>query len=103
MILNSQKNTWIVFYLLYMSSQYLTKTELADRWSWSLIERFYPNCDKTEPNPKNNRYAPMQLYNIHRIRLIEHSHVFRIEWEVVLKRKKALRELKMKKKRNIKS
>ena len=86
-----------------MGSQYLTKSELAERWSWSLIERFYPNCDKTEPNPRHKRGAPMQLYNIRRIRLIEQSHVFRIEREAVLKRKKALRELKMKKKHNIKS
>ena len=65
-----------------MNSQYLTKSELAERWSWSLIERFYPICDK-------------QLYNIHRIRLSESSNTFRIELDKALKRKKAIRELKM--------
>ena len=86
-----------------MNGQYLTKSELAERWSWSLIERFYPTCDKTMPNPKHKRGADMQLYNIHRVRQIEQSHTFRIEWEKVLKRKIALREMKMQKKRSVRS
>jgi len=77
-----------------MSSQYLTKTELAKRWSLGLIERFFPIPSKEEINPIKPRYAPMQLYNIHQVRMIEASHVFRIELEKTIKRKIALRELK---------
>ena len=78
-----------------MNNQYLTKSELADRWSWSLVERFYPICDRTMPNLQNKRNAPIQLYNIHRIRLIESSNVFRRELDKSLRRKKAIKELKL--------
>ena len=78
-----------------MDNQYLTKSELADRWSWSLVDRFYPICEKTLPNPQNKRDAPIQLYNIHRIKLIEFLHVFRIELDKSLRRKKAIKELKL--------
>jgi hypothetical protein len=77
-----------------MSSQYLTKTELAKRWSLGLIERFFPTPSKEGVNPIKPRYAPMQLYNIHDVRKIESSHVFRIEWEKTIKRKIALKEMK---------
>ena len=77
-----------------MSSQYLTKTELAKRWSLGLIDRFFPIPSKEEINPIKPRYAPMQLYNIHDVRKIESSHVFRIEWEKTIKRKIALKEMK---------
>ena len=77
-----------------MSGQYITKTELAKRWSLALIERFFPIPSKEEVNPIKPRYAPMQLYNIHDVHSIESTHVFRIEWEKTIKRKIALREVK---------
>ncbi len=77
---------------------YLTKTELAKRWSWGLIDRFCPECDKEVKNPHHKNAKPIQLYNMHRIRLIESTHVFRIEWDKMKKRKKIINMLQ-----NIKS
>ena len=59
-----------------------------------MIERFFPIPSKEEVNPIKPRYAPMQLYNIHQVRMIETTHVFRVELEKTIKRKIALRELK---------
>ena len=80
-----------------MSGQYLTKTELAKRWSLGLIDRFFPIPSKEEINPIKPRYAPMQLYNIHQVRMIEASHAFRVELEKTIKRKIALKEIKKRK------
>lgn len=70
-----------------MNKQYLTKTELATRWSNSLIEKYYPHCSEERVNPHHKRGSPMQLYDIGEVRHIESGEDFKADYEKVLKRK----------------
>ena len=81
-----------------MAKEYLTKTELCNRWSRSLVELYFPYCSKELPNPRHKRGAPMQLYNIRDIRTIETKDEFREEWMKV--QKKRLKRLKNKQSKN---
>ena len=67
-----------------MNSQYLTKTELTKRWSKALVEGFFPNPTDIRANPKHKRGAPMQLYDIRRVKFIESLEVFKELWLEVL-------------------
>lgn len=73
-------------------SQYLTKTELAKRWSNSLIDSYFPICSLEKPNPKYRGGSPMQLYDLGRVRYIESTDAFKADYKKVLKRKIAARE-----------
>lgn len=70
-----------------MNKQYLTKTELATRWSNSLIEKYFPQCSEERVNPHHKRGSPMQLYDIGEVRHIESGDDFKADYEKVLKRK----------------
>ncbi len=70
-----------------MNSQYLTKTELTKRWSKALIESFFPNPTETRANPKHKRGAPMQRYDMRRVKYIESLEVFKELWLEVLERR----------------
>lgn len=70
-----------------MEKQYLTKTELAMRWSNSLIEKYYPQCSDERINPHYRYGSPMQLYDLGKVRYIESRNDFKADYKKVLKRK----------------
>ena len=70
-----------------MNSQYFTKTELTKRWTKALIERFFPYPTEIRANPRHKRGAPMQLYDIRRVKFIESLEVFKELWLEVLERR----------------
>ena len=70
-----------------MNKQYITKTDLAIRWSNSLIEKYYPQCSDERINPHNMYGSPMQLYDIGKVRYIESKDDFKADYQKVLKRK----------------
>ena len=70
-----------------MDKQYLTKTDLATRWSNSLIEKYYPQCSDERINPHYRYGSPMQLYDVGKIRYIESRDDFKADYEKVLRRK----------------
>lgn len=72
-----------------MNSQYLTKTELAKRWSQNLVDFYFPNPTLEKANPRHKRGAPMQLYDIKKVKYIESLEVFREEWAKILERRLA--------------
>lgn len=69
--------------------KFYTKTQLAKRWSLSLIEKYYPQCDDTRRNPHCRRAAPMQLFNKKKVDRIESTDEFKADMERVLKAKEA--------------
>ena len=73
-------------------SQYLTKTELAKRWSNSLIDSYFPICSLERPNPQYRGGSPMQLYDLGKVRHIESTDAFKADYQKVLKRKIAAME-----------
>lgn len=70
-----------------MDKQYLTKTALAKRWSMSLINKYYPQCDEEKPNPLYRHSYPMQLYDVNKVAQIESRESFKADLEKVKKRK----------------
>ena len=82
-------------------SQYLTKTELAKRWSNGLIEKHFPFCSLEKPNPKYIGGSPMQLYDLGRVRYIESTYAFKADCQKVLKRKIAAIERARKKREEL--
>lgn len=74
-----------------MNRQYLTRSELTKRWSWELIERFFPTCSKTVPDPHGKNGTLKELYDIHQVRLTESTHTFMRENEKYKRRVKAIR------------
>ena len=70
-----------------MNSQYITKSDLAQRWSLSLIDKYFPICSQEKPNPQHKRGAPMQLYDVAKVRRIESKAEFKADMEKVLKQK----------------
>lgn len=77
-----------------MNKQYFTRSELTKRWSWELIERFFPTCSKTVPDPHDENGAMLELYDVHQVRLTESTHTFMIEKDKYRRRMKAIREYK---------
>ena len=77
-----------------MNKQYLTRSELTKRWSWELIERFFPTCSRTVPDPHGEIGAMQELYDVHQVRLTESTHTFKREQEKYKRRVKAIREYK---------
>ena len=75
-----------------MNNQYLTKTELIQRWNRELVETYFPYCSKVMTNPKNKRYPLMQLYDINRVRRIEATERFKGDILKVIERKLKIRE-----------
>ena len=72
--------------------QYYTKTELTERWSNSLIEKYIPHCSLEKPNPRHKNGAPMQLYDKGKVRYIESTEAFKADFQKVIIRKIAARE-----------
>ena len=70
-----------------MNSQYLTKTELAKRWSQNLIDFYFPEPTLEKPNPRHKRGAPMQLYDINMVKRIEATNTFKNDFKDVAKHK----------------
>lgn len=70
-----------------MEKTYLTKTELAAKWSPGLIEKYFPQCSEERANPRCKQGSPMQLYDVGKIRHIESKDDFKADWRKVLKRK----------------
>lgn len=70
-----------------MEKSYLTKTELAARWSPSLVEKYFPQCSEERANPHCKHGSPMQLYHVGKIRYIESKDIFKADRKKVLKRK----------------
>lgn len=77
-----------------MTNQYLTRSELTKRWSWELIERFFPTCSKTVPDPHDENGTMLELYDVHQVRLTESTHIFMREKDKIIRRMKAIREYK---------
>ena len=75
-----------------MNSKYITKTELAERWSNKLIEKYFPICSLERPNPQYKRGSPMQLYDIKRVRYIESTATSKADYQKACVRKVAARE-----------
>lgn len=75
-----------------MNSQYITKTELAERWSNKLIEKYFPQCSLERPNPQYKRGSPMQLYDVGKVRHIESTEAFKTDYQKACVRKVAARE-----------
>ena len=70
-----------------MNGQFLTKTQLTKRWSSYLVERFFPCCTKEMKNPRHKRGAPMQLYDINKVRYIESLDSFKVEMDELTKKR----------------
>jgi hypothetical protein len=82
-----------------MNKQYLTRSELTKRWSWELIERFFPTCSRTVNDTHGEYGFPLELYDVHQVRLTESTHTFKREQEKYRRRVKAIREnIKMRRK-----
>lgn len=77
-----------------MNKQYLTRAELTKRWSCEFIERFFPTCSKTVNDNHGEHGFPLELYDIHQVRLTESTHTFMREKEKYWRRVKAIREHK---------
>ena len=75
-----------------MDKQYFTKTELARRWSQSLIDLYFPEPTLEKPNPHHKRGSPMQLYDIGKVMRIESTQPFKEDFEKVYKHKLAGKE-----------
>ena len=84
-----------------MDKQYLTKTDLATRWSNSLIEKYYPQCSDERINPHNRYGSPTQLYDIRKVRYIESKDDFKADYKKVLKRKIVALKSAMKKRKEL--
>ena len=82
-------------------SQYYTKTELAKRWSNSLIEKHFPICSLEKPNPQYASGSPMQLYDMGKVRIIEATDAFKADYQKVLKRRIAASERAEKKRQEL--
>ena len=67
---------------------------MTKRWSWELIERFFPTCSRTVPDSHGEIGAMQELYDVHQVRLTESTHTFKREQEKYKRRVKALREYK---------
>ena len=74
-----------------MKSALLTTSELKDRgWTKTLIRRFLPTADATEPNPKYpNAGHPMKLYQLKRVEAAEATDEFRAASILSMKRKES--------------
>ncbi len=72
--------------------QYLTKTKLAERWSNSLIKKYFPQCSLERPNPQYKCGSQMQLYEVGKVRYIESTDAFKADFQKVIKHKIAARE-----------
>ena len=75
-----------------MIKQYLTKTELAKRWSQNLIDMYFPEPTMEKSNPHHKRGAPMQLYDIGKVMRIESTQSFKEDFEKVYQHKLAGKE-----------
>ena len=75
-----------------MDKQYFTKTELARRWSQSLIDLYFPEPTLEKPNPHHKRGSPMQLYDIGNVLRIESTQSFKEDFEKVYQHKLAGKE-----------
>ena len=67
--------------------KFYTKTQLAKRWSLSLIEKYYPQCDEIRSNPHYRCAAPMQLFYKKEVKRIESTDEFKADMEHILKAK----------------
>ena len=72
--------------------EYLTKTQLTKRWSNALIERYFPYPTEEKPNPQYKCGAPMQLYDINKVKRIESTKTFKADYKKVYENKVAARE-----------
>ena len=70
-----------------MKKVFITKTDLAKRWSMSLIDKYYPQCDEEKPNPHHKYGSPMQLYDVKKVARIESKADFKADLCEVNKRK----------------
>ena len=68
--------------------QYLTKTQLIKRWSKDLVDFYFPIPTEIKQNPINSRYAEMQLYDVYKVMMIEHTDIFKEDMRKVLERRK---------------
>ena len=68
--------------------RYLTRTQLIKRWSKTLVDLYFPIPSDIRVNPKNKKYALMQLYDVNRIFEIEHLEVFKEELRKLLERRR---------------
>jgi hypothetical protein len=58
-------------------NSFITKTELKARgWTDGMINKFMPEPDKKQENPKYQRAPQMCLYSVIRVTDIEHSQEF---------------------------
>jgi len=72
-----------------MEKQYYSKTELARRWSMSLVNKYYPQCDEKRVNPFYRHSYPMQLYDVNKVAHIESLGAFKADLKITNKRKLA--------------
>ena len=84
-----------------MNRQYLTKTELAKRWSQSLIDLYFPKPTLEKTNPHHKRGSPMLLYDIGKVIRIESTQSFKEDLEKVYKHKLAAKERARKKREEL--
>ncbi len=68
--------------------RYLTRTQLIKRWSKTLVDLYFPIPSDIRVNPKNKKYALMQLYDVNRVIEIEHLEVFKEELRKLLERRR---------------
>ena len=71
--------------------KYICYCTLKSRWGAKLIEKFYPEPDKTLNNPYYKCAAPMKLYDISKVERIETYKRF-IKFKAGLKRQKKVRQ-----------
>lgn len=68
--------------------KYITKSTLKTRgWTDSLIKHFLPKPHKNKKNPHYSCAAPMCLYSLYIVEIIEKTEEFCIKFEKVKKRK----------------
>jgi hypothetical protein len=74
--------------------RYITKSALCERgWTEKAISTFYPKCDKEAPNPRfRKKGAPMKLYSLEKVEIVEGSDEFKAFQEGSSVRKNAARK-----------
>ena len=71
----------------------ITKSKLIERgWTESLITKFLPNPDQIKLNPHYKKAAPMKLFLLDRIQIIENTDQFKIAKENSAARKTAAKK-----------
>ncbi len=76
----------------------LAKSQVLDRgWTDTLVKKFLPDPDEIKPNPIYKSAAPMKLYKLERVEVVETTDQFKKEMLKTVARKKVAQKVVQKK------